>query len=46
MSARADQHAEILRAMAAEWRAHDELSEDMLELALRVHAARNQEGNK
>ena len=46
MSVKTNQHAEILRAMAAEWRAHDELSEAMLELALRVNAARNTEGKE
>lgn len=40
-------HAELLKQMAAEWRAHDELSEAMLDLALRVSAARRvEEANK
>ena len=46
MSAQAEKHAQILRSMAAEWRAHDELSEAILELALRVHAARTLEDTK
>lgn len=46
MSSQADKHAEILRSMSAEWRAHDELSEAMAELALRVHAARTPEDKK
>jgi len=33
-------HAEILRQMSQEWRNHDEISEAMLDLALRVKAAR------
>lgn len=39
-------HAELLRQMAAEWRANDELSEAMLEVALRAHAARKPEDTK
>jgi len=46
MTARSEKHAQILRSMAAEWRAHDDLSEAMLELALRVHAARKPEDTK
>jgi len=39
-------HAELLKKMAAEWRANDELSEAMLDLALRVAAARRVEEEK
>ncbi len=42
-SKKSEQHAEILRAMSEEWRANDDLSEAMLDLALRVYAARNSE---
>jgi hypothetical protein len=37
------EHAEILRQMSQEWRNHDEISEAMLALALRVKAARGEE---
>lgn len=47
MSPESQNHADILRAMSLEWRAHDDLSEAMLELALRVQAARsNEEGDQ
>ena len=45
MATKEERHAQILRAMAAEWRADDAMSEAMLDLANRVHAARNSGGN-
>lgn len=42
-SNKSHQHAQILRAMSEEWRANDDLSEAMLDLALRVYATRNSE---
>jgi len=41
-----DRHAQILRQMRKEWIADDAMSEAMLDLALRVEAARQSGGGE